>query len=127
MAGEYPAAAKKKLRAGLVEEAQEGEVLGQVGLDRLDAAVRPLLDPVLGEVVLDAMKDAAGFHTAIFDGRPDERMSRMAHFRGLKSPDCGRVQSNGRLSDRQPPVGRRKEHRRAPREGERARRPRAPA
>src|SRR5436305_14574520 len=101
MAAEYPAGAKKKLRAGLVEEAQEGEVLGQVAFDRLDAAVRPLLDPVLGEVFLDAMKDAAGFHTRMIDGRAEVRMSRMAHLFGLRSPDCGTVESDGRVSDRQ--------------------------
>ena len=61
-------------------------MLGQVALDRLDAALSPLLDPILGEVVFDAMQDAARFHTAMIDGRPDERMSRMAHFHGLSSP-----------------------------------------
>lgn len=55
-----PPDAKRELR--FVEEAQEREVLGEVALDRLHTAFRPLLDPGLGEVVLDAMKGAARFH-----------------------------------------------------------------
>ena len=45
----------------VVQVAQEGEVLGEVLLDRLDA-VPPLVDPALAEVVLDQVEGFALIH-----------------------------------------------------------------
>ena len=49
-------------------------MLCEIALDLAHAAGGPLLDPRLGEVVLDAMQDAAYLHVAIFDRAPDGRM-----------------------------------------------------
>jgi hypothetical protein len=62
-----------------VEEREEGEVLREVVLDRLHAALRPGLDPVLREVVLDPMEDAAIVHVLMIGVGPDGHMSRSAH------------------------------------------------
>src|SRR5204863_1142162 len=70
-------------RLRVVEVRQEGEVLGEVLLDRRHAARNPLLDPRRGEVVLDPVKIAL-VHATIIDACDAAHMSRSAH---LSSPD----------------------------------------
>ena len=69
-------------RRRVVEERQEGEVLGEVRLERLHAVGGELLDPRLREVVLDPMQHAWIVHAGIIDPPPDGHMSRSAHFPG---------------------------------------------
>jgi hypothetical protein len=54
------------------DEAQESRVLGEEVLDLGHARPGPILQPGLGEVVLDAMK-AAFAHEAMIDIGPDTR------------------------------------------------------
>src|SRR5438067_13696458 len=49
-----------------LEEAQEGGVLAQQVFDLRHAGARPVLDPRLGQVILDVMK-AAFVHTTMID------------------------------------------------------------
>ena len=56
----------------MLEEAQEGRVLGEEVLDLGDAGPGPVLEPGLGEVVLDAMK-AAFAHAGMIDTMPGGR------------------------------------------------------
>src|SRR4051794_41782539 len=83
MLGRFPPTCLGKL-GGLVEIRQEGEVLREVGLDRLDAVVREIFDPRRREVVLDPVQDAA--HATMIVSPPDGCMSRSAHFFGEYSP-----------------------------------------
>ena len=45
-------------------------MLGEVALDRLDAVARHVVDPGLGEIVLDQVQSAAVVHAPMID-RPD--------------------------------------------------------
>ena len=58
------------LRVLRVDEAQEGCVLGEEILDLGDAGSGPVLEPGVGEVVLDAM-EAAFAHGSMIDTRGD--------------------------------------------------------
>jgi hypothetical protein len=55
-----------------VQEAQESCVLGEEVLDLRDAGSGPVLEPGVGEIVLDAMK-AAFTHGEIIDTVPGSR------------------------------------------------------
>src|SRR6266508_632135 len=54
----YPPGEKKTLGVLCVEEAEEGCVLGEEGLDLGDAGAGPVLHPGLAEIVLDLVKAA---------------------------------------------------------------------
>lgn len=61
-------------------------MLLEVALHRLDAAAGPVLDPRVGEIVLDQVQRAAYVHGAMIGTGPDGRMSRSAHLCHSESP-----------------------------------------
>ena len=60
-------------------------MLREVRLDRVDALGVELGDPRLGEIVFDAMEDAAIVHGTMIDQGADGCMSRSAHLYGPES------------------------------------------
>src|SRR3954447_19643611 len=84
----FPPALPRKLglRGGFVEEAEEGEVLGEIRLDRLHATAGPVLDPGGREILFDPVHLAAVVHGSMIDPGADDRMSRMAHFGCRRCP-----------------------------------------
>src|SRR5581483_12146775 len=70
-----PARPRDRLALGLgvaLEEHEEGGVLGEEVLDLGDAGAGPVLDPGVGEVVLDAMEPAFA-HAGMIDPMSDVR------------------------------------------------------
>ena len=61
-------------------------MLGEVALERVHALGGEILDPGLGEIVLDAVQKAAFVHGGIIDPGADVHMSRSAHSPGRARP-----------------------------------------